>query len=74
MSEENRMCLEINGDTLHLNGQKLSGVENYKIELSSDFPGKGKAELSLKMIVNFSDNMHAALRRGVKMSAGGKKD
>lgn len=47
--------LTLENGTLTLGKEKLRYVEEHKIEISSALP-KGKAELTLKMLVNFSDN------------------
>ena len=54
--EENLMVLKIQEGKLYLNNLELRGVENYEVSLKSNFPGPGKAELSLKMLVKFPDN------------------
>lgn len=48
--------LEIRGGELFLNGTKLKGVEKFEVKISSTLP-KGKAELEMKIIVEFPDNM-----------------
>lgn len=48
--------LEIRERELFLNGTKLKGVEKFEIKISSAIP-KGKAELEMKIIVEFPDNM-----------------
>lgn len=49
------MRLEIKDEILYLEGMQLRGVEKYEIVKCSDSP-KGKAELELKLIVEFPDN------------------
>lgn len=55
MSEKEPLELTLEDGTLTLGSEKLRYVEKYTIEVSSTLQ-KGKAELTLKMLVNFSDN------------------
>ena len=48
--------LEIRERELFLNGTKMKGVERFEVRISSAIP-KGKAELEMKIIVEFPDNM-----------------
>mgnify|MGYP007083113803 CR=1 FL=1 len=47
--------LEVRGRELFLNGTKLKGVEKFEVRISSTIP-EGKAELEMKVIVEFPDN------------------
>lgn len=48
--------LRIENGRLILNDVLLTGVEGYTIKISSELP-KGNAELDLKIIVSFPENM-----------------
>ena len=48
--------LEIRNGVLYLEGLQLKGVIEHKLQISSTIP-KGQAELELKLIVEFPDNM-----------------
>ena len=50
------MKLTKSGNELFLNNMKLTGWENYRIMQDSALPN-GKAELEIKLIVEFPDNM-----------------
>lgn len=50
------MRLETKNGRLYLDGMKLRGVEHFEIKKSSAFPNKS-AELSIKLIVEYPDNM-----------------
>ena len=47
--------MEVQGKNIFLNGTRVRGVEKFKVTLSSDIP-EGKAELEMKVIVEFPDN------------------
>ena len=49
------MKLETEGKELYLEGMRLRGIEDYEIIKSSSLPGE-KAELKIKLIVEFPDN------------------
>lgn len=53
MSEPLR--LQKDGDQLMLENLQLRFVEEYEVKIKSNIP-EGKAELVLKMLVNFSDS------------------
>lgn len=48
--------LRIDDGRLILSGVHLTGVERYTVKISSELP-KGNAELDLKIIVSFPENM-----------------
>lgn len=50
------MKLTKTNDELFLDGMKLTGWKNYRITQDSALPS-GKAELEIKIIVEFSDNV-----------------
>lgn len=55
--DKNRFLkLETKDKDLFLEGICLKGIEDYEIKKSSDLP-TGKAELEIKLIVEFPDNM-----------------
>lgn len=56
MSDKRIMTLTKKGNELYLDNMKLIGWENYRIIQDSALP-TGKAELELKLIVEFPDNM-----------------
>lgn len=55
MSDTRIMTLTKKGNELYLNNMKLTGWENYRIIQDSALP-TGKAELEIKLIVEFPDN------------------
>ena len=58
MKEDKKSFLKLvtKDKDLFLEGIHLKGIEGYKIEKSSGLPA-GKAELEIKLIVEFPDNM-----------------
>lgn len=54
--ENKFMRLENQNERLYLDGLKLRGVEQFEIKKSSALPHK-MAELSIKLIVEYPDNM-----------------
>ena len=56
MSDKRIMTLTKKGNELYLDNMKLTGWENYRIIQDSALP-TGKAELEIKLIVEFPDNM-----------------
>lgn len=56
MEKKEFMRLETQNERLYLDGIKLRGVEQFEIKKSSANL-RGKAELSIKLIVDYPDNM-----------------
>lgn len=56
MEKKEFMRLETQNERLYLDGIKLRGVEQFEIKKSSANL-HGKAELSIKLIVEYPDNM-----------------
>lgn len=56
MENKEFMKLEIKNERLYLDGIKLRGIKHFEIKKSSANL-RGKAELSIKLTVEFPDNM-----------------
>lgn len=56
MEKAGFMRLETQNERLYLDGMRLRGVEQFEIKKSSANL-RGKAELSIKLIVEYPDNM-----------------
>lgn len=65
--------MEVQGKNIFLNGTRVRGVEKFKVTLSSDIP-EGKAELEMKLIVEFPDNKQRQHRKRMRKRMTSQKN